>query len=193
MWDKLGLIIWLVIGCSLIIFRKRVPALFIRKQFEERPTPKKTEYLRQLKEMKFEGVFQKVFEIVALAFGVFIVLGIIPELIFPQADKYIRYFIAYSMLSFFAACAAGLVELKFIAPFLTRDIRKHTQERYGNGYQSIQNGSGSDKLDTTKSEPTDDPVLRTLRRKAFIYLVVSFVVLFAIFVSAFYTIFIITS
>lgn len=145
-----------------------------------------------MKEMKLEGIFYKVLEIISIAVGVLLILMSAAEF-FPQADPYIGYFIAYSLLAFFAACAAGLVELKFIAPFLMRNIHKYSREHYDNWYQSIQGPSQNDKLNTVRSEPTDDPVLRSLQRKASIYLVVCFVVLFVILLFAFYTIFILTS
>jgi len=192
MWDKLGAIVGLVIGVCLIIFRKRVRSLYLKKQFEEHTTPKRIVYQQQMKEMKLEGIFYKALEIISIAVGVLLILMSAAEF-FPQADQYIGYFIAYSLLAFFAACAAGLVELKFIAPFLMRNIHKYTRERYDNWYQSVQSPSKNDKLNAVRSEPTDNLVLRALQRKAFIYLVVCFVVLFVILLFAFYTIFILTS
>jgi len=192
MWDKLGAIVGLVIGCCMIIFRKSWADLFIQKQFEEHTTPKKIEYHQQMKEMKLEGILHKGLEIVSIAVGIFLILMSAAEF-FPQAGKYIGYFIAYSLLAFFAACAAGLIELKFIAPFLMRNIHKYTRERYGNWYRSVQNPSKSDKLNAVSDGPTDDPVLHALRKRATIYTIVCFVALFVIFLLAFYTIFRVTS
>lgn len=192
MWDKLGAIILLVIGCCLILFRKRIGPLYMRKHFEEQKTPKRIEYHSRLKEMKFEGVLLKGLEIAAIIFGIFIILMGTSKF-FPQADKYIRYFITYFMLTFFAACVAAIIELKFIAPFLMRDVRKYTQDNYGISNHSVQNNPKSDKLNTTKSASTEDPVLRALRRKSFIYLIISFVALFTTFASVFYAVFIVTS
>lgn len=193
MWSKPGAIIGLVIGCCMIIFRKRYTGLIIRKQLEERATPKTRKYRRQLKEMQFEGILHKVTEIMAIVVGVGFILLSIPEF-FPQTEKYVRYFIGFFMLSFFAAGAAAFVEFTFISNFLLRNVRKYTRERYGDWYQSVQNSSGSDKLNALRNgEPEEDPALHVLRKKAAIYTVVCFVTLFVIFLLAFYTIFRVTS
>jgi len=200
MRENLEGIILMVIGCCLIIFRKGVAELFIRKQIiereelvgEETPKTKKVkEDFQKLKEMKLEGVLHKGLEIVSIAAGIFLILMSAAEF-FPQAGKYIGYFIAYFLLAFFAACAAGLVELEFIAPFLMRGINKYKKERDNQSWIA-KHSSGSDGPDDINTGPINDPILRSLQRKFLIYLVVSFVVLFAIFLSAVYTIFILTS
>jgi len=144
-----------------------------------------------LKEMKLEGILRKGLEIISIAFGVLLVLMSISEF-FPQTGNYIGYFIAYFLLAFFAACVTGLIELRFIAPFLMRGICKYTQERESLSW-TVQHSSGSDGPHAMNTGPTDDSMLRSLQRKFLIYLVVSFVVLFAIFLSAFWTIFRLTS
>lgn len=194
MWDRLGGIVGLLIGTCCILFRKSISRLFIRKQIEEGASQraKKTkESFQKLKEMKLEGILRKGLEIISIAFGVLLVLMSISEF-FPQTGNYIGYFIAYFLLAFFAACVAGLIELKFIAPFLMRDIRKYTQER-DNWPWIVKHSSGSDSPHAMNTGPTDDSMFRSLQRKFLIYLVVSFVVLFVIFLSAFCTIFRLTS
>jgi len=189
MWDKLGTSVGLVIGVCLIIFKKRFADLIIRKQLEERVTPKRMGYHQQLKEMKFEGILHKGLEIAAIVFGAFVVLMSISKFS-PQVDKYIRYFIAYSMLAFFAACVAAFVEFLLLFRFLWRNVHGYARQRYGDWYQSVQ---GSDKLNAVSAGPTDDPVLRALQKKATIHSAVCFVVLFVIFLFAFFTIFRLTS
>ncbi len=193
MWDKLGPILGLAIGCYFIFFRKSAGNLMIRKQLEERTTPKAKEYQHQLKEMQLEGILHKIVEIAVMTVGVGFVLLSIPELFFPQARKYFTYLLVFFMLSLFAAVAAALVEFTLISRFLFRNVRKYTRERYGDWYQSVQNSSGSDKLNAVKSGPTDDPILHTLRKRATIYTVVCFVALFIIFLLVFYTIYRVTS
>lgn len=192
MWGKAGAIIGLFIGVCLIIFRKRVRSLYLKKHFEEHTTSKKIEYQKQMQEMKLEGIFHKGLEVVSVTAGMFIVLMSAAEF-FPQAGKYIGYFIAYSLLAFFAAGAATLVESLLLFRFLWKNVRKYVRERYGNWYRSVETSSGSDKLNAVRSGPTDDPVLHALRKRATIYSVVCFVALFVIFLLAFYTIFRITS
>ena len=192
MWDKPGALIGLLIGISLIIFRKRVRSLCLKKHFEEHTTPKKIEYQQQMQEMKLEGIFHKGLEIVSIAAGMFLVMMSAAKF-FPQLGKYIGYFIAYSLVGFFAACAAALVELKFFFHFLWRHVRQYTIDRYGDSYPSLHNSSGSDKLNAISALPRDDPTLRALERKAIIYSIVCFIPLFVIFLAAFYTIFRVTS
>jgi hypothetical protein len=193
MWDKLGAIVGLLVGCCLILLRKRYTGLMIRKQLEERTTPKTRKYRQQLKEMKFEGTLHKVLEIAAIAVGVGFVLFSIPEF-FPQTERYVRYFIEFFILSFFAAGAAALVEFKFISHFLLRNVHKYTGERYGDSYRSLEISSESDKMDVLRNGgPKDDPVLHALRKKAAIHTVVCFVALFVVFLLAFYTIVRVTS
>lgn len=192
MWDKLGAIIMLVIGCCLILFREKTSSLYIRKHFEGQRTPKRIKYKNQLKEMKFEGVLFKGLEITAVILGIFIViLGIFK--FSQQADKYIRYFTVYFMLILFAACVAALIELKYIAPFLMKDVHKYTQDNHVILNNRIQNNPKSGGPDVTKGTSEEDSVLRALQKKSFIYLIVSFMVLFTTFAFIFYAIFMVTS
>jgi len=192
MWSKAGAIIGLFIGFCLIIFRKRVRSLYLKKHFEEHRTPKKIEYQKQMQEMKLEGIFHKGLEIVSVTAGMFLVLMSAAEF-FPQASKYIVYFIAYSLLAFFAAGAAALVGLTLLFGLLWKNVQKYARERYPDWYRSVKASSGSDKLNAVRSGPTDDPVLHALRKRATIHSVICFIALFVIFLFVFYTIFRVTS
>jgi len=192
MWVKLGAIIWLIVGCYLILFRKSFVRLMLRKQLEERDTPKTRECLRQLKETKLEGMFHRGLEIALVVFGVLSILGSIPELFFPQGRKYFTYILVFFALSLFAGGAAALVEL-LLFRFLWRKVRKYTIERYPDLAESIEGSTGSDKLNAVRSVPRDDPVLRALERRAIIYSIVCFVPLYLIFMFVFYVIYRLTS
>ena len=191
-WDKFGAFIGLVIGICLVFFRKSFVNMIIQKQLEERTTPKTMKYRRQLKEVKGEGILHKGVEIMVIVVGTGFILLSISE-IFPQTNKYVTYFIGFFMLSLCAATATTLFEFLLLFRFLTRNVRKYTREHYGDRYLSAQNSSVSDKLNATSKEPTDDPVLRALRKRAAIYIVVCFIPLFAFFMLAFYTIYRVTS
>lgn len=193
MWDKLGAIIWLIVGCCLILFRKSFVRLMLRKQLEERDTPKTREYLRQLKETKLEGMLHKGLEIALVVFGVLSILGSIPELFFPQGRKYFVYILGFFALSLFAGGAAALVELLLLFRFLWGKVRKYTIERYPDLSKSIEGSTGSEKLNAIRSVPRDDPVLRALERRAIIYSIVCFVPLYLIFMFVFYVIYRVTS
>jgi len=188
MWDKLGATIGLLIGICLIIFRKIFAGFIIQKQLEERATPKRKKYHQQLKEMKIEGILHKGLEVAAILVGVGFVLINIPEFL-PQAKKFVAYLLGFFVLSFLAAGAAVFVELITIFRFLWRNVRKYTRERYPDWSCNVKSSSGSDKLNAVSSGPIDDPVLQALQKKATIYSIISFVVLFAIFLVAFYIIF----
>jgi hypothetical protein len=192
MWDKLGAIVGLLIGISLIIFRKRFVHLMVRKQFEERTTPGTKEYRRQLKEMKLKGVLHKGLEIAAIAFGVLLVLISIPEF-FPAADKGIGYILEFLILSLFAGCAAAIVELLVLFRFLWRKVKGYTQERYGDLLQSGQESCEGDMVNAVRSIPTDDPVLRSLQRRAIMYTAICFGALYVVFLVALYTVIRVTS
>ena len=195
MW-KLGTILWLAIGCSLIVFRKKFPYLVIQKQIKESATSRAKnteESLQQLKELKFDSMFNKTLEIVAIVFGVFIIIMSTSEF-FPNIGKYLRYYVAYIMLIFFAACVAFLVELKFVSNFLFKKVNNYIQNYYGNPYQKSRDlfkSNISDSVDSEKSME-NDPVLRILRKKAAIYSTVVFIFLFVIFSSIILTIFTLT-
>jgi len=190
MWDELGTILGLVIGCCLIVFRKKVVDFIIRKQLKEQATPKAEEYHRKVKETKFEGILHKVLEISSIVFGVFLILAGISEFFPPQATKYV---IGLPVAAFFAAGVAAFVELKFIFHFLWKDVREYTRNHYRILHQSIQNSSGTDKINAASSEPTDDPILHALQRKAIIYSVICFIPLFLIILFAFCAIYRLTS
>jgi hypothetical protein len=192
MWDKLGAILELAVGCYLIFFCKRASALIIRKQLEERTTMKTKELRQQLKEMQLEGILHKILEVMAIVIGVgFVLLSI--SGFFPQAKKYVAYLLGLFALSFFAAGAAALVEFLLLFRFLWRKVRKYNFDHRPPWHRSVQNSSGSDKLNITKSGPTDDPILRALEKKAIIYSIVCFIPLFAFFLFAFYIIYRVTS
>ena len=190
--DKPGALIGLLIGLILIVFRKRIRSLYLKKHFEEHITPKKVEYQHEMQKMKLEGIFHKGLEIVSLAVGMLLLLMSAAKF-FPQTSKHIGYFIAYCLIAFFAACAAGLVELIFIAPYLMRNVRKYTQERYGNGYQTTPGFFRDKKLNATGNELMNDLVLKSLQKKALVHLIASFSALFAIFLLTFCIIFRLTS
>ena len=192
MRDKIGAILGLVIGIYLIIDRKSFANTIIRKQLEENTTPKTLEYQRQLKAMNGEGMLHKVIEVMSIVVGTGFLLLSISDF-FPQTNKYVTYLIGLFALSFFAAGAATLVEFLLLFRFLWRKVRKYNLDHYPNWYRSVQNSSGSDKLSSVRSGPTDDPVLRALEKKAIIYSIVCFIPLFAFFLLAFYTIYRVTS
>lgn len=192
MWDKLSAILELAIGIYLIFFRKNFANITIEKQLKERKTPKSLEYQRQLKEMKGEGMLHIGIEVMSIVVGTGFVLLSISDF-FPQTNKYVTYLLGLFALSFFAAGAAALVEFLLLFRFLWRKVRKYTLDRYPDWHCSVKNSSGSDKLNTIRSGPTDDPVLRALEKKAIIYSIVCFIPLFAFFLLAFYTIYRVTS
>lgn len=187
MWEQLGAIVALLLGINLIIFRKRFVRIMVRKQLEERITPRTKEYRRQLKEMKLEGVLQKGLEIAAIIFGVLLVLMSIPKF-FPTADKIVGYFLEFLILSLFAGCAAAIVELLVLFRFLWRKVKTYSQERYGDLLQHVQCSSQSDMLSAVRSMPTDDPVLRRLKRRAIVYTMVCFGALYVVFLVTLYTV-----
>jgi hypothetical protein len=192
MWDKLGAILGLAIGCYFIFFRKSVGNLMIRKQIEERTTPKALEYQQQLKAIKGEGILHKVIEVMLIVVGTGFLLLSISEF-FPQTNKYVRYLIGLFGLSFFSAIAATLVEFLFLFRFLGRKVRKYNLDHYPDWYWSVHKSSGTDKVSAARRGPKDDPVLRALEKKATIYSIVCFIPLFAFFLIAFYTIYRVTS
>ncbi|UCC22581.1 MAG: hypothetical protein JSW23_00460 [Planctomycetota bacterium] len=187
MWDKLGVIVGLLIGINLIIFRKRFVRIMVRKQLDERTTPRTKEYRHQLKEMKLEGVLHKGLEIAAIVFGVLLVLMSIPEF-FPAADEVVSYILEFLILSLFAGCAAAIVELLVLFRFLWRKVKGYTQELYDDSLQSVQGSCGSDIPSAVRSVPTDDPVLRGLQRRAIVYTVICFTGLYVVFLVALYAI-----
>lgn len=191
-WGKFSAIIGLVIGVYLIFFRKSFANITIRKQLEERKTPKALEYKRQLKAIKGEGILHKVIEGMSIVVGTVFLLLSISE-IFPQTNKYVTYIIGLLYLSFFSAIAAALVEFLLLFRFLWRKVRKYTLDRYPDWHCSVQKSSGTDKLSAIRDGPTRDPVLRALEKKAIIYSIICFIPLFAFFMLTFYTIYRVTS
>jgi hypothetical protein len=192
MWNKLGAILGLTIGCCMIFFRKSYTGPIIRKQLEERTTPKTRKYRRQLKEMQFEGILHKVIEVMSIVVGSVFLLFSISDF-FPQTNKYVTYIIGLFFLSFFSAIAATLVEFLLLFRFLWRKVRKYNLDHYPDWYLSVQKSSGTDKLSAVRKGPKDDPVLRALEKKAIIYSIICFIPLFAFFLIAFYTVYRVTS
>jgi len=188
MQDKLVQIFGILLGVCLIIFRKKLFRLLIKKQLEEKPTQKKTEYLNQIKEMKFEGVLQKGLEILAIILGSFLVIFNTIKLFFPALDRYALYLLRIFAISPFAAGLAILVEYILIFRFLWRKVHKYTQAQYPDWYSSVQNSSGSDKVNAVGAGPTDDPALLMLQKRAGINTLVIFVALFIIFIAVIYTV-----
>lgn len=188
---KLIAIIGLVVGLCLIIFRKKLRNRYLRKHFEEKLAPKKLEYRQQWEEMELEGILHKGLELVAIVFGVFVILMSISEL-FTPVGKYIRYFITYSILTFFAACVSILIEFKLLSSFLLRNVHNYYQEHYGNSHQ-WNKLFGSVKINASNSEAKHDRVLRNLQKKATVKSIICFVPLFTIILSIFLFIFIATN
>ena len=191
-WDKFGSFISLVIGVFLVFFRKKFVNMIIKKQLEERRTPKALEYQQQLKAIKGEGMLHKGIEVMAIVVGMGFILLSISEL-FPQTKNYVRYLLGLFALSLCAATASAFVELFLLFRFLWRKVRKYNLDHYPDWYWSIQKSSGTDKLRAVRNGPTDDPVLRKLEKKAIIYSIVCFIPLFAFFLLVFYAIYRVTS
>ena len=193
MWniaDKSGEILGLVIGCGLIVFRKRFSRLLIQKQLEERETLEINEDLQQIKEMKLEGFLQKGPEIMALVIGICILILNLPRLFLPQnqGGEYFRYVLLLIAASPFAAGLAILVEYTLMFRFLWRKVHRYAQAQYPDWHSRVNSSFGADKVNAVRAGPTDDPVLRTLQKRAGIYSLVCFVALFVIFLFALYVI-----
>jgi hypothetical protein len=191
MIENPGAIICLLIGGSLIVFRRGFADLIIQKQLEEGTTPERVEYSLKLKEMKFKRILHKGLEIVSIVFGIVLILMSISELL-PKIDKYIRYFLTYAILTFFAAAVAILAEVFLLFRFLWKNVRKYVRDRYGEGYQNVKSLCKTNMPNAVNTE-MNGPVLRALQRKAAIYTVICFIPLFIIFLIAFCTLFLLTS
>jgi hypothetical protein len=192
MLDRPGYIIGVLIGSCLIIFRKRIAEIIIRKQLEDRATPNRMEYRLQLKEAKLEGILYKVIEIAATVFGIVLILMSISKL-FPKIDRYILYFLAYAMLTLFAAAVAIVTEVSLLFRFLWKNVRKYVNDRYGLSYQNVQNSYITDIRDAVNKEMANDPVLRALQKRATVNTIICFIPLFIIFVFVFFMIFRLTN
>ena len=87
---------------------------------------------------------------------------------------------------------AALVELTLIFRFLWRNVRKYIQDR-DNLSWTVQNSSGGDRLNAVSAGRSDDPVLRSLQKKAIVYSIICFIPLYVFFLFAAYAIIRVTS
>ncbi|MHC4124821.1 MAG: hypothetical protein ACYSSI_14685 [Planctomycetota bacterium] len=191
--DKIGSLIFLIFGISLIIFRKQLVKLNLKIQYKKAKL-KEIKDLELAKEIGLKPHLLKFQEMCYVIVGFIITIICLQELFLPKAGKYINSFMGLFVLSIFAVGGAIFVTFGVLCPFIWLNVDKYLKEKHPDYYRKAHDSSKMERWKMIKShQQIDDPVLRKLQKKALIYTTFCFSSLFFICLFGLYTLIKITS
>ena len=178
--DKLGSVIFLVIGIALIVCRKRIVELNLKIQYKK-AKPREIKELKQAEGLGLKPFLLKFQELCYALFGLFVTGICLQELFIPKAGMYVNSFMGLFILSVFAAGATIFLTFVVLRPLLWRNVDRHLMENHPEYYQKAHSPSQRERWELVKSrKQIDDPALRKLQKQALLYMITSAGLLFFI-------------
>ena len=177
--DTLWSVAFLIIGMSLIVFRKRIVKSNLKRQYRH-AKHRDIEELRQAKDLGLMPGLLKFQEVCYTLVGFVVIVICLQELFLPQAFEYINTFMGLFVLSIFAICGAMFFAFFDLYPLLWRKVDKCMMENHAENYQKAHSLPAKERIEFIKTynKKINDPILRKLQIRAIIYTVVWFVIFY---------------
>ncbi len=169
--DKLGSVIFLVIGIVLIVYRKRIVELNLKIQYKK-AKPREVKELKQAEDLGLKPFLLKFQEVCYVIVGLIFIGICLQELFLPKAGKYVNSFMGLFSLSVFAAVATIFLTCVVLRPLLWRNVDRYLAEYHPEYYRKAHSPSKSQRWELVKSrKQIDDPALRKLQKQAVLHMI----------------------
>ena len=172
-------VISILVGISLVLFRKQFVRSLFKAQMSKAGTADK-ERFKALEAAGYSGMLFKLLEGAAVIIGLIFIGISVSQFASRRAENIAAIVFEFIIYSIFATGGASLLIL-VICPFLFRKVNKYVKEKYTEQWLRLQNAPVEKKLALTKETIGEgDSVLRKLRIRASIIAGILFVIFFTI-------------